>query len=255
MNYGSYRPKIKDIYITYEKGLEALAPHIHEALTDLMGAFPAYKDSYPITNLGNWSNPNKPIGTPYESIDWYIARAKYRAAQEGRWQTRRQISIDSLYDDLTNDPYRQKIPQLSVLIVKEDLYGTLADGQKLNFCLGVSKEDAFSIISTARFVDPQGVLDVEGFKTVVMHEFGHVLALTKPGRVHSEEALGSHCTNDGCLMQQNMNGDFSYQTQVRLWRKAHNLPPVCRDCVAEGENYFRRNLAQYLITHNNGRLR
>ena len=48
--------RIKDIYITHEKGLELLAPYVQEAVEDLMGAFPAHKNDYPIKNLGNWQS-------------------------------------------------------------------------------------------------------------------------------------------------------------------------------------------------------
>ena len=60
-----------------------------------------------------------------------------------------------------------------------------------------------------RFLDENNRLDIEGVqKSVVMHEFGHVLGLTGNGRVNSHECLGAHCLNDGCIMQQRLDGDF-----------------------------------------------
>ena len=110
-------PRIKDIYITHEKGLELLAPYVQEAVEDLMGAFPAHKNDYPIKNLGNWQSAQartcrngSVILNPYESIDWYIERAKLRASAEGRWESRRQISIDQLYCDLEQDKYARRFP-------------------------------------------------------------------------------------------------------------------------------------------------
>lgn len=244
--------RIKDIYITHEKGLELLAPYVQEAVEDLMGAFPAHKNDYPIKNLGNWQSAQartcrngSVILNPYESIDWYIERAKLRASAEGRWESRRQISIDQLYYDLEQDKYARQIPQLSLLITSKDLYGTAPDGRLLNFCLGVSKEDAFSIISVRRFLDENNRLDIEGFKTVVMHEFGHVLGLTGNGRVNSHECLGAHCLNDGCIIQQRLDGDFREITCVRLARKMRGQPPICSDCIREGNRYFQNQMIKF----------
>ena len=244
--------RIKDIYITHEKGLELLAPYVQEAVEDLMGAFPAHKNDYPIKNLGNWQSAQartcrngSVILNPYESIDWYIERAKLRPSAEGRWESRRQISIDQLYCDLEQDKYARQIPQLSLLITSKDLYGTAPDGRLLNFCLGVSKEDAFSIISVRRFLDENNRLDIEGFKTVVMHEFGHVLGLTENGRVNSHECLGAHCLNDGCIMQQRLDGDFREITRVRLARKMCGQPPICSDCIREGNRYFQNQMIKF----------
>ena len=78
---------IKDIYITHEKGLEVLAPHIADAINEVMDAFPAYKNAYPIKNLGNWSAPDaKTINSQgnlvlnaYKSIDWQEQKPKWMA--------------------------------------------------------------------------------------------------------------------------------------------------------------------------------
>ncbi|MBR1601113.1 MAG: hypothetical protein IJ677_05990 [Alphaproteobacteria bacterium] len=244
---------IRNIFILYEKGMESLRPHIENAVGQMMDCFPQYKGNYPIKTLGNWQSEkakkNLPNGNvllePWESVEWYIGRAKLKAMEQGRWQTRGQISINQLWEDLSSDPYCKKIPQWSILVTKHDLY---ADG--LNFCLGVSKENAFSIISTARFVDGNNRFDVEGFKTVVMHEFGHLIGLTHEGRVNTSEQLGSHCTNDGCIMQQRMDGDFSDITRIRLVAKQqYGLPPICSDCIDSGEKFFERQRALYNYTH------
>ena len=252
---------MKDIYITHEKGLEILAPHIADAISDVMSAFPAYKNDYPIKNLGNWSAPDaKTINSQgnlvlheYKSIDWYIERARARGRYDGRWQTRGQISMDQFFSDLSADPFAKKIPQLSILVVKDDLY---ANG--LNFCLGCTKPNAFVVISTKRFVDNNNHLDIEGFKTVVMHEFGHMIGLTPTGRKNSHEQLGTHCIDDGCIMQQRMDGDFRDITLKRLERKSKGLPPICSDCITAGNQYFQREMINQIqknaMLSNSGRL-
>lgn len=255
-------PTIRNIFLLYEKGLEPLGPHIKSAVQEMMDCFPEHKADYPITLLGNWRSEkytytNHYGGTnlrPYESVDWYIERARQAAAHEGRWQTRGQISATQLCQDLTDDPYRSQIPQWSVLITKHDLYGhtlnQFGQMQRLNYCLGISHENKFSIISTARFLNPDNSLNIEGFKTVVMHEFGHLIGLTREGRVNTNEELGSHCTNTGCIMQQRMNGDFSYLTRFRLEAKRlYGLPPICGDCIDEGKKFFARQRIAYNRTH------
>lgn len=244
---------IRNIYILYESGLEVLKPHLEDAIKQMMDCFPQHKANYPITTLGNWQSsdfkevlPNGNICLkPYESVEWYIGRAKIKAMQQNRWQTRGQISIEQLWDDLSSDPYCKKIPQWSLLVTKHDLYA-----DKLNFCLGVSKENAFSIVSTARFIDRNNRLDVEGLKTIVMHEFGHLIGLTHEGRANTTEQLGIHCTNDGCIMQQRMDGDFREITTARLTAKQlYGLPPICSDCIASGEKFFARQQTIYNYTH------
>lgn len=255
-------PTIKNIFLLYESGLEPLGPHIYDAVNEMMDCFPEHKADYPITMLGNWrSNKytyrNSYGGTelrPYESVDWYIDQAQKTAKTEGRWYSRGQISIDRLCQDLSDDPYRSQIPQWSVLITKHDLYGhyinQYGQKQKLNFCLGVSHENQFSIISTARFLDANNFLDIEGFKTVVMHEFGHLIGLTNEGRVNTDEELGSHCTNVGCIMQQRMDGNYSDLTRLRLAAKQqYGLPPICGDCIDEGNKFFARQRMAYNLTH------
>ena len=253
-------PEMKKIFILCEKGLEALLPTTKSAVDDMMACFPEYKADYPVVVLGNWQERNSIMQDsagrvhyePYKSVDWYLMRARQTAMLEKRWFERGQISIDQLCVDLHSDPYRQQIPQWSVLITKQDLYGTLPNGDKLNFCLGVSHENEHSVISTARFVGRNGVLDPEEFKTVVMHEFGHLIGVTKKGRVHSNEQLGAHCTNDGCLMQQRMDGDYKELTRARLLRERRGQTPICGDCITEGTKFFKRQRMAYNITHGLG---
>ena len=242
---------VKRIYITHEKGLDGLAPYIAEAIKEVMDSFPKskrYQEYFPIENLGDWKESDYRFVKngqiqykPYKSIAWYIDRAQKKAVEQGRWQTRGQISIGQLYDDLKNDPYAQKYPQFSILVTSHDLYGTGSDGRLLNFCNGVSKEGRFSIVSTARFKDRNGNLDIERFKSVVMHEFGHLIGLTPNGRKNTYEQLGTHCSN-GDIMAQDMSGTGRKMTYNRLLRKNMGLPPICSDCIEAGCRFLDREI-------------
>ena len=244
--------EVRNIFILCEEGLEALAPHIKDALEEVMSYFPKHKDDYPIKILGNWKNKGykrineegHEVLVPYESMDWYIARAKRCSKNEGRFQKTGQISINQLCSDLISDPYTKTIPQWSVFVTKHDLYAT-----GMNYCLGFSQENKFAIVSTARFVDENNKLDLENFKTVLMHEFGHLIGLTNKKRVHTQELLGAHCTNDGCIMQQRMNGDYTDLTKARLKRRHLGKPPICDDCIVEGHKFFVRQKLAYNLIH------
>ncbi len=247
---------VKPIYITHQKGLDVLAPYISDALNEVMDAFPRakrYQEHFPITNLGDWhengylsASNGELYYEPYKSIQWYIERAKLKAIQQHRWNERGQISIDQLYQDLSQDPYAKQIPQFSLLITSHDLYGTNHDGQLLNFCNGVTKEGHFAIISTARFLDGNNHLDIDRFQSVVMHEFGHLIGLTPNGRKNSYQQLGTHCSNHD-IMEQDMSGTARIMTQNRLRRKHMGLPPICPDCIEAGCRFLDREIYKAII--------
>lgn len=263
---------IKNIYITTEKGLDLVGPIVVDAISEVMNTFPEYKQFFPIINLGNWKDEGyktarngRIILEPYKSVDWYIERAKLAAtldedvttrqpngaiARTNRWNGKKQIKIDQLLQDLSADPYAKNIPQLPILITKQDLYGSYGN-RLLNFCLGVSDEDSPMIVSVARFLDERGQLDVEGFKTVVMHEFGHTIGLTREGRVNTNENLGAHCMDAGCIMQQESSGDFTKITNERLKRKRRGQPPICADCIEEGYKFFSRQMYKHIQRQQN----
>lgn len=241
-------PPIRNIFIVHQKGMEELVPFVEEAIKEMMDCFPQYKQYLPIKNLGDWKSDNaysmqdgKLVPRPYESMEWYLERAKQKAKMDGRWQTRGQINIAQMVEDLSNDPYAKKIPQWGIYLTMHDLYG----GSANNFCLGFTRPDAFSIISARRFLDSNNHLDVDSFQTVVAHEFGHILGLTEGNRPNIEEALGPHCTDPDCIMQQKMDGDYKEITGRRLSRRQAGLPPICSDCINEG----RRTLFKLYAKH------
>ncbi len=252
--------KIRDIYITCENGLEAVTPLAVQGVSEMMACFPKYEKMYPVSNLKNWQSDNalairngQTFLEPYESVRWYIERAKLQAKLDNRYE-RGQICLNTLMNDLANDPYRQKIPQLSILLVKHDLYARQSDNTLLNYALGIGSENGFCVVSTARFLDENGYLKQEEFKTVLMHEFGHVIGLTPSNRRNSEENLGTHCLDESCIMQQRANGDFRDVTQMRLAMKQNDLAPICDDCIEAGNRYFEHDLARTITLQNLNRL-
>lgn len=235
---------IKNIFIIHEKGMEALVPYVVSALNDVMNCFPQYRQYFPIKNLGNWKSDNmyawengKFILKPYESFDWYLDRAKQRAILEERWQTGQQMNIEQMLEDLGKDPYRRRIPQWTIHLTKQDLYGGEAQG----FCLGCTIPDAFSIISTKRFpINNRSQMGLENFLTTVQHEFGHILGVTERERPNVYDSLGRHCSTPGCIMQQRLDGNVTDVTKARLERKVRGETPICSCCITQGrKNLFR----------------
>lgn len=239
---------IRNIFIIHQRGMEHLVPYVKAALNDVMDCFSQYKQYFPIINLGNWKSKNPYVWqngrfelSPYESFEWYLDRAKQRSIQEERWQRTGQINIEQMAQDLWSDPYRKQIPQWSIHLTNYDLYGGAAQG----FCLGYTLPDAFSIISTNRFLNRNNPMGLENFLTTVQHEFGHILGVTEGDRPNTYESLGIHCSTRGCIMQQRENGDVSDLTQARLQRKALGKPTLCPHCITQG----RKNLFKLYAEH------
>lgn len=245
-------PTVRTIYIFCEKGLEVLIPHAMAAIKEVLACFPEYKDNYVLENLGAWRSQNcltvlqdgRNGLKEYESVDWYISHARYRATEEGRWQMGHIISAEQLWDDLSSDPYSQGMPQCSFLITKYGMYFGDED-----FCMGVTKPDAFSIVSTAGLLDEEKNLNIERFKTLVMNEFGHLINLTPEHRENTIKHFRTDCKNIGCIMRYCSEKDVANMTQIRLDRNKYAILPLCDDCLKAGELFFSRKLSEYNHSH------
>lgn len=240
--------KQRDIFIVSQDGLNPEVNQIAvEAISELMACFPSYKNDYPITNLGAWKDDGyiypkngQLYLVPYKSTCWHIENAKRDAVNDGRPN---QLNASTLFQTMQEDPTNQEIPQFTILLTKDDLY----PNRQMNYCLGMGDEGIGCIVSARRFSDANGnLIDRENFKTVLMHEFGHVIGLTYEGRENSADIYGTHCTDeDGlCIMQQRSNGDFSDITQARLGAKAYGIPPICNDCIKAGNQFFAKERQQ-----------
>lgn len=234
--------KQRDIYIVSQEGLD---PRVNEAaveaIRELMDCFSQYKNDYPITNLGAWKDTNyRRINDgrleliPYMSTEWHIRNAQQKSLQDGR---QGQLHANELLRTMSIDPTNQQIPQFTILLTKDDLY----PNKDMNYCLGIGYEGLGCVVSAYRYSDRNGnLIDKENFKTVLMHEFGHVIQLTYEGRKNSVNQYGPHCADeDGlCIMQQRVNGDYSYITRARIEAKKIGLPPICPDCIEAGNKFF-----------------
>ncbi len=252
----------KNIFIVTQGGLD---PHYgqwaQEAVAEFMDMFPEYKGDYPITNIGNWSGPNKTVshieymrapenrrslyipttdGTflaPFESTDWAMAMAKMSAINSGRPN---QINAGMLLNLMDIDPTVQQIPQLNVNIVKDDAFAGTPDNR---FVYGMGRQDRGFVLSAHRLEaqygnNPEYLKEV--VKTLVMHELGHVFAATREGRhnVSNRDGYGNHCDCPGCIMRTDSKAKSNELTNDRLERKRQGQPPLCPECVAMARCHF-----------------
>ena len=244
--------KQRDIYIVSQEGLDPRVNDVAvEAIKDMMECFPKYKANYPITDLGAWKDPDgyryiedgHIYLIDYKSTKWHIEKARKRARQEGRPN---QLNANELLNTMRTDPTNYQIPQFTIVLTKDDLY----PNKDMNYCLGIGDEGLGCVVSAYRYSDGNGkLIDKENFKTVLMHEFGHVIGLTYEGRKNSVEMFGPHCADKYglCIMQQRIDGDYSKITRARLAAKEEGLPPICPDCIEAGNKFFRREYERLCV--------
>ena len=246
----------KNIFVVTQGGLD---PHYgqwaQEAVAEFMDMFPEYKGDYPVTNIGNWSSPNKIVShmeymrapenrrslyipttdgrflAPFESTDWAMATAKMSAINSGRPN---QINASMLLSLMDIDPTVRQIPQLNVNLVKDDAFAGTPDN---NFVYGLGHQDRGFVLSAHRLErqygdNPEYLKEV--VKTLVMHELGHVFSATFNGRhnVSNHDGYGNHCDCPGCIMRTDSKAKSNELTNDRLERKRRGEPPLCPECVA-----------------------
>lgn len=185
-----------------------------------------------IINYGVWRNDNYIQNNqliPYQSLDWYIGM--------GRADSRRldQLNASKILALMNLEAIRESVPHFDVCILRQDLNNGSNDN---NFVVGVGSETVGTVVSTNRFGIVRGTKgQYEVFKTVVMHEFGHVLGLIVPARqrnIIQHGNLGPHCASR-CIMRQGYNiVDFARYTQERLSTRRI----ICIDCSQELSRFF-----------------
>lgn len=196
---------------------------LNEAMFDLFHA--VNLDTQKLRFRGNWRS-EKYIDSrghlaPYESIEW-LMKKHYD-------DKRNQCQADSLTFDSYYDPYQYKYPHWEVIFTKRDLF---TDGNKWVF--GATQPDLSTIISLSRFEefadDPKSRREL--IRTLVFHEFGHILGLPSARRGRNlEESIGTHCASKGCSMRQGSSvPNFINNTTDRL-RNMGKGRPYCSDCM------------------------
>lgn len=137
--------------------------------------------------------------------------------------TRQQVDEGLMIGMLDNLRLIRDDPAAKVVFTERDLF---APG--INWAFGgfVNYLDRnYIVISTARITRPVH------FQDLIAHELGHMYGAAPAGRTNTEENLGSHCTNNLCVMQQHLtvSGSQNYAMQ----RHQASAPLFCGQCTDE----------------------
>lgn len=134
-------------------------------------------------------------------------------------EERNQCNLESIID------FFDESIDKTIIIIEKDLYFT-----GLNWCFGgYTPSHGCIIISTARLQSENHMYDLIG------HEMGHLLNTCPEERTNTIEMLGSHCTNDLCVMQQKMTVKEAVEYTTR--RHEANAPLYCEQCINDIKKY------------------
>lgn len=200
------------IYVMYDSGLDLVERSaVYSALKELDKLFPEreitlYGDA-PFAE-GAWS-----------SAAWYLQRAK-GVTRNGTHQ----LDASSLLELLEQEPWNQT-PHIDVLLTSYDL-----TAGNLRFCFGIAR-GLNTVDSVYRYRTlPDADDRFSCIQAVVWHELGHVFGLAPRGRTNTEDNLGSHCTNPGCVMQQGLD----VNTWARHVKEAKSMGRIyCPQCMED----------------------
>ena len=177
--------------------------------------------------LGELSNYQRVLVSPIPGkIDlpgYYFVKELVRFSYEPR---RKQVNLNTFLQrfEMIN-PNRNPNSQ-NVILLEEDIFRP-----GLNWCFGESgnlNNQNYIVVSTARIENERELQDW------MCHELGHMYGAARKGRSNTIEALGSHCTNDLCVMQQKVS--VKEAREYTKMRELLNAPTYCPQC----QNDLRR---------------
>lgn len=138
-----------------------------------------------------------------------------------------QVDADSLLVAIQD----RRIDYYQVYLVQADLSNGRPEDE---FVLGWSFPLTGSVISPHRLRTLNRQQRRECFKTVSMHELGHVFDLPLKTRDDLVHSVGAHCPNI-CIMRQGLNVPDDW-LQITADRLAHG--PLCEQCLADLRKFF-----------------
>ena len=231
---------MKKIVIYVQDGVSPLHKKwANEAAQEFVAMFPEYKNSFKIEQKDDAHASNKDIsqaqydllpdgehkrkfikttsGTwlvPYESMAWYVAQASL-GLQKGVVDAYKmaKAQADFLDNNNSNDVFISIVKgNFKVPNDTEVLYGLTHDNKTITLSAAACGEENL-------------------FKTIFIHELGHVFKATHDSRAHitQDPSKGTHCTTPACIM-----GDDNYEGLAIEYqnRKMRKQPPFCDECIA-----------------------
>jgi len=79
------------------------------------------------------------------------------------------------------------------------------------------------------------IIDSLQRKDIICHELGHMFNAPKDGRQNTYELYGLHCSNNLCVMKQNMS--IKEAVKYSHKRRARNADMFCDECREDIKNY------------------
>ncbi len=133
------------------------------------------------------------------------------------------VNINTLVDIL------KKVPEVgmhNVVLLNNDLCAN-----RVNWCFGVQTWSntglSFLIASDYRAKDKVHL------KHILAHELGHMFGAPSDRRSNITSNLGTHCTNYGCVMQQ----QTTIESSLKYARERSGLPLYCPQCIEDMRYY------------------
>lgn len=176
-----------------------------------------------LKNFGAWRNTGWRVGdtlTPYNSIDWYLARARQTSDRPGK------LNASTLINDLTCEPWQEREPHYDVTIVRQDMYSGTMDN---NFVIGIAVAGIGTVVSVEKFLTLDEPTQIGCIMTETAHELGHVFELTAdPRRSGLVDCMGAHCANV-CVMRQGIRLPIDWVNMARDARRVGIYCPTCQE--------------------------
>lgn len=224
------RNRIKPIYLVNTCGItveeqEAVKKGMETVLKTAKAA-----EIVEIRSFGYW---NRGPGD-FESIDWYIEKAKIDKSH-GYGQ---QLDASIIMDLCAKEPSQEIEPHYTIFVVENDLW--LHD---CHFIIGLSREGESAVFSVVRFRD--GRMKYECLKTEAMHELGHTFGAAE-GRKGVDALTGKycgelcdeHCANE-CVMRQGNNVPDAW---IKISEdRLRSSEAFCNECTGDLIKYFRQS--------------
>ena len=176
----------------------------------------------------------------FGSVEWYTKRSFNNR--------RNQVQSSKLWDLFEKEPWQESEPHLELFITSKDLYAN----ERTNFIFGetrplVIKDTVLSGEYTSGKPYAMGIIlsinrikkwyDINWplvFGILGTHEFAHLYGVPEEGRTKTEYILGTHCTDENCVMEQvNVKGKMNALEKGILLQKNGNY--FCNYCLSDLE--------------------
>lgn len=154
---------------------------------------PALQNKIDLRNLGYYQDVEFQDGTtlmPHKSMNWFMEIAYNERLSEDT------LNGDTFLREGITYCLKNKISSV-VFVIDHDLK-TKGEG----WVLGATTKFWTTVVSINRFKNSVGQERLDLFKTLSVHEFGHLFGLVEKDRPRSTNFLGQHCINKDCVMQQ-----------------------------------------------------